>query len=62
MAETPNLQLILYPSSDWATTYYRDYILSMSGDDGNSNMQKIDASIGNVMDLFSSLTTFLSSY
>lgn len=62
MATTPNIGLILSPSSEWETTKYRDYINSMSGDGGSSNMQIIDQEIGDISALFNSLELFLSSF
>ena len=62
MKETPNIGLALSPSSEWNSTYYRDYILKMSGDDGTSNMQIIDKEIGDVVAVFASLETFLSTF
>ena len=61
MSTTPNINLTLAPSSEWTSTYYRDYIRSLSGDDGTSNMQKIDLEFGDIISSINSMTTFLQT-
>lgn len=45
MAETTHLGLQLVNSTEWATTYFKDYIEAMSGVGDASNMAKIDTAV-----------------
>lgn len=42
---TPNLGLSLLDASLWQSTYFKDYLAAMSGNDDDSNMMKLDSAI-----------------
>lgn len=50
MSTTTNLGLNIFPSSEWGTTKYSDFIKGLAGSDETSNMQIIDTAIKNILD------------
>lgn len=46
MGKTANLQLNTFPSSEWGTKKYGDFIKELAGPDAASNMQIIDNAVG----------------
>jgi len=47
---TKNLGLILTSSDEWGTKKYREFIEEQAGTDETSNMQLIDAAIGELQE------------
>lgn len=45
MEKTPNVQLTLVNASEWQQTYLKDLINALVGNDGNSDMSKLDTAI-----------------
>ena len=61
MNKTKNLELILTDRSEWSSKTFSQYILEISGVEGDSNMKLIDAAIGSINQTLTTINTDLES-
>lgn len=48
MGKTTNLQLNTFPSSEWGTKKYGEFIKELAGSEASSNMQILDKAVGDL--------------